>query len=57
MDYSLPRADDAPLFSHAFHPMPGKTNALGEYDIRHIGMPATSQRVSRYQDRLPFATR
>src|SRR6516162_2734644 len=37
--------------------MEALVDALGEYDIRHIGMPATSQRVSRFQDRLPFATR
>jgi aerobic carbon-monoxide dehydrogenase large subunit len=72
MDYSLPRAEDAPLFIHAFHPVPAKTNvlgakgcgeagcagalpsvmnalvdALGEYGIRHIDMPATPERVWR----------
>ena len=66
------RADDAPLFTHAFHPVPAKTNvlgakgcgeagcagalpsvmnalvdALGEYGIRHIDMPATPERVWR----------
>jgi hypothetical protein len=35
----------------------GAVDALGEYDIRHIGMPATSERVSRNQGRLPVATR
>jgi len=70
MDYSLPRADDAPMFTHAFHPVPAKTNvlgakgcgeagcagalpsvmnalvdALGEYGVRHIDMPATPERV------------
>jgi carbon-monoxide dehydrogenase large subunit len=70
MDYTLPRAEDAPLFTHAFHPVPAKTNvlgakgcgeagcagalpsvmnalvdALGEYGIRHIDMPATPHRV------------
>src|SRR5439155_53784 len=29
MDYTLPRAEDAPLFTHAFHPVPAKTNVLG----------------------------
>jgi len=29
MDYTLPRAGDAPLFTHAFHPVPAKTNVLG----------------------------
>jgi carbon-monoxide dehydrogenase large subunit len=72
MDYTLPRAADAPLFTHAFHPVPAKTNvlgakgcgeagcagalpsvmnalvdALGEYGIRHIDMPATPERVWR----------
>ena len=72
MDYALPRADDAPLFTHAFHPVPAKTNvlgakgcgeagcagalpsvmnalvdALGEYGIRHLDMPATPERVWR----------
>jgi carbon-monoxide dehydrogenase large subunit len=72
MDYALPRADDAPLFTHAFHPVPAKTNVLGakgcgeagcagalpsvmnalvdalsEYGIRHIDMPATPERVWR----------
>jgi carbon-monoxide dehydrogenase large subunit len=72
MDYALPRADDAPHFTHAFHPVPAKTNVLGakgcgeagcagalpsvmnalvdalsEYGIRHIDMPATPERVWR----------
>jgi len=72
MDYSLPRAEDAPLFIHAFHPVPATTNVLGakgcgeagcagalpsvmnalvdalsEYGIRHIDMPATPERVWR----------
>jgi carbon-monoxide dehydrogenase large subunit len=29
MDYALPRADDAPDFVTAFHPVPAKTNPLG----------------------------
>ena len=72
MDYTLPRAEDAPLFTHAFHPVPAKTNVLGakgcgeagcagalpsvmnalidalsEFGIRHIDMPATPERVWR----------
>jgi carbon-monoxide dehydrogenase large subunit len=72
MDYTMPRAADAPLFTHAFHPVPAKTNVLGakgcgeagcagalpsvmnalvdalsEYGIRHIDMPATPERVWR----------
>jgi carbon-monoxide dehydrogenase large subunit len=72
MDYALPRAEDAPLFTHDFHPVPAKTNvlaakgcgeagcagalpsvmnalvdALSEYGIRHIDMPATPERVWR----------
>jgi aerobic carbon-monoxide dehydrogenase large subunit len=72
MDYGMPRADDAPMFSHAFHSVPAKTNPLGakgcgeagcagalpsvmnalvdalaEYGIRHIDMPATPERVWR----------
>jgi carbon-monoxide dehydrogenase large subunit len=72
MDYALPRAEDAPLFRHEFHPVPAKTNVLGakgcgeagcagalpsvinalvdalsEYGIRHIDMPATAERVWR----------
>src|SRR3984893_11449494 len=72
MDYTLPRAEDAPLFTHAFHPVPAKTNVLGakgcgeagcagalpsvmnalidalsEFRIRHIDMPATPERVWR----------
>ena len=29
MDYAMPRAEDAPLFTHAIHPVPAKTNPLG----------------------------
>jgi carbon-monoxide dehydrogenase large subunit len=29
MDYALPRAEDAPLFTHEFHPVPATTNVLG----------------------------
>jgi carbon-monoxide dehydrogenase large subunit len=72
MDYCMPRAEDAPMFTHAFHPVPATTNvlgakgcgeagcagalpsvmnalvdALGEYGIRHIDMPATPERVWR----------
>src|ERR1700730_1009602 len=72
MDYTLPRAEDAPLFTHASHPVPAKTNVLGakgcgeagcagalpsvmnalidalsEFRIRHIDMPATPERVGR----------
>jgi carbon-monoxide dehydrogenase large subunit len=72
MDYALPRADDAPSFKSAFHPVPAKTNPLGakgcgeagcagalpsvmnalvdalaEYGIHHIDMPATPERVWR----------
>ena len=68
----MPRADDAPLFRHASHPVPATTNPLGakgcgeagcagalpsvmnalvdalsEYGIRHIDMPATPERVWR----------
>ena len=70
MDYALPRADDAPMFDVADHPVPAKTNPLGvkgcgeagcagsltsimnavvdalsEYGIRHIDMPATPYKV------------
>ena len=70
MDYAMPRAEDAPLFVHAFHSVPATTNPLGakgcgeagcagalpsvmnalidalsEYGIRHIDMPATPERV------------
>ncbi len=70
MDYAMPRADDAPLFVHASHPVPCTSNPLGakgcgeagcagalpsvmnalvdalaEYGIRHIDMPATPERV------------
>jgi carbon-monoxide dehydrogenase large subunit len=72
MDYAMPRAGDAPLFVHEFHPVPATTNplgakgcgeagcagalpsvmnalvdALGEFGIRHIDMPATPERVWR----------
>jgi aerobic carbon-monoxide dehydrogenase large subunit len=72
MDYALPRAEDAPLFTHEFHPVPATTNVLGakgcgeagcagglpsvmnalvdalsEYGITHIDMPATPERVWR----------
>jgi len=72
MDYALPRAEDAPMFTHEFHPVPATTNVLGakgcgeagcagglpsvmnalvdalsEYGIRHIDMPATPERVWR----------
>jgi carbon-monoxide dehydrogenase large subunit len=29
MDYAMPRAEDAPMFVHASHPVPAKTNPLG----------------------------
>jgi len=70
MDYAMPRAEDAPLFSHEFHPVPATTNVLGakgcgeagcagalpsvmnalvdalsEYGIHHMDMPATPERV------------
>ena len=70
MDYALPRADSAPLFRFARHPVPATTNPLGvkgcgeagcagslpavmnavvdalkDYGIRHIDMPATPERV------------
>jgi carbon-monoxide dehydrogenase large subunit len=76
MDYALPRADDAPLFAHQFHPVPATTNVLGakgcgeagcagalpsvmnalvdalsEYGIEHIDMPATPERVWRAIER------
>jgi carbon-monoxide dehydrogenase large subunit len=72
MDYAMPRAEDAPLFVHASHPVPATTNPLGakgcgeagcagalpsvmnalvdalsEFGIRHIDMPATPDRVWR----------
>jgi carbon-monoxide dehydrogenase large subunit len=72
MDYALPRAEDAPMFTHQFHPVPATTNVLGakgcgeagcagglpsvmnavvdalsEYGITHIDMPATPERVWR----------
>ena len=70
MDYALPRADDAPMFSFLSHPVPARTNKLGakgcgeagcagslpsvmnavvdalsEYGVSHIDMPATPQKV------------
>jgi carbon-monoxide dehydrogenase large subunit len=70
MDYAMPRADDAPFFVNASHPVPATTNPLGakgcgeagcagalpsvmnalvdalsEFGIRHIDMPATPERV------------
>jgi carbon-monoxide dehydrogenase large subunit len=70
MDYAMPRADDAPPFVSASHPVPATTNPLGakgcgeagcagalpsvmnalvdalsEFGIRHIDMPATPERV------------
>jgi aerobic carbon-monoxide dehydrogenase large subunit len=72
MDYAMPRAEDAPFFVHASHPVPAKTNPLGakgcgeagcagalpsvmnalidalsEFGIGHIDMPATPERVWR----------
>jgi carbon-monoxide dehydrogenase large subunit len=72
MDYAMPRAEDAPFFVHASHPVPAKTNPLGakgcgeagcagalpsvmnalvdalsEFGIRHVDMPATPERVWR----------
>ena len=72
MDYALPRAEHAPMFTSAFHPVPAKTNPLGakgcgeagcagalpsvvnalvdalaEYGVAHIDMPATPERVWR----------
>jgi carbon-monoxide dehydrogenase large subunit len=72
MDYSVPRATDAPDFITEYHPVPAKTNPLGvkgcgeagcagaltsvmnaivdalsEFGIRHIDMPATPERVWR----------
>ena len=72
MDYAMPRAEDAPLFRHEFHPVPATTNPLGakgcgeagcagalpsvmnalidalsDYGIRHLDMPATPERVWR----------
>jgi carbon-monoxide dehydrogenase large subunit len=70
MDYAMPRAEDAPVFVNASHPVPATTNPLGakgcgeagcagalpsvmnalvdalsEFGIRHIDMPATPERV------------
>jgi carbon-monoxide dehydrogenase large subunit len=70
LDYAMPRAEDAPMFTLGDHPAPATTNVLGvkgcgeagcagsltslmnavvdalsEYGIRHIDMPATPMRV------------
>ncbi len=70
MDYAMPRAEDAPAFVNASHPVPATTNPLGakgcgeagcagalpsvmnalvdalsQFGIRHIDMPATPERV------------
>jgi carbon-monoxide dehydrogenase large subunit len=70
LDYAMPRAADAPMFTLGDHPAPATTNVLGvkgcgeagcagsltslmnavvdalsEYGIRHIDMPATPLRV------------
>jgi len=70
MDYALPRANDAPFFTFASHPVPARTNLLGskgcgeagcagalpsvmnaladalaEFGVLHIDMPATPERV------------
>jgi carbon-monoxide dehydrogenase large subunit len=70
MDYALPRADCAPMFSFLSHPVPARTNKLGakgcgeagcagslpsvmnavvdalsEFGVTHIDMPATPQKV------------
>ena len=72
MDYALPRADTAPIFTIAYHPVPAKTNVLGvkgcgeagcagalpsimnaiidalaEFGVTHIDMPATPEKVWR----------
>ncbi|HKT19753.1 MAG TPA: xanthine dehydrogenase family protein molybdopterin-binding subunit [Stellaceae bacterium] len=72
MDYALPRADNAPMFRVASHPVPATTNPLGvkgcgeagcagslpsimnavldalsNFGIKHIDMPATPERVWR----------
>jgi carbon-monoxide dehydrogenase large subunit len=72
MDYAMPRADDAPSFVHASHPVPCTSNPLGakgcgeagcagalpsvmnavvdalrEFGISHIDMPATPEKVWR----------
>jgi carbon-monoxide dehydrogenase large subunit len=72
MDYALPRADNAPMFHIANHPVPATTNPLGvkgcgeagcagslpsimnavldalsNFGVKHIDMPATPERVWR----------
>jgi carbon-monoxide dehydrogenase large subunit len=72
MDYALPRADNAPMFRVASHPVPATTNPLGvkgcgeagcagslpsimnavldalsNFGVEHIDMPATPERVWR----------
>jgi carbon-monoxide dehydrogenase large subunit len=72
MDYALPRADNAPMFRIANHPVPATTNPLGvkgcgeagcagslpsimnavldalsNFGVEHIDMPATPERVWR----------
>ena len=37
MDYALPRANDAPMFSFASHPVPAKTNLLGSKGCGEAG--------------------
>jgi carbon-monoxide dehydrogenase large subunit len=70
MDYAMPRASDAPMFTIENHPVPTKTNAIGakgcgeagtsaglptvmnavvdalsDYGIRNLEMPATPARI------------
>src|SRR5260370_19915948 len=40
MDYAMPRADDAPLFVHDFHPVPATTNPLGPKGCGQAGCAA-----------------
>ena len=44
MDYALPRAEDAPLFTHQFHPVPATTNVWGR---RGAARPAAPARCPR----------
>jgi aerobic carbon-monoxide dehydrogenase large subunit len=37
MDYALPRANDAPMFNFASHPVPAKTNLLGSKGCGEAG--------------------
>ena len=37
MDYALPRANDAPMFNFASHPVPAKTNVLGSKGCGEAG--------------------